>query len=751
MFFCFKIYFAKSQNIKLTVNSLNGISEIEKEISEISKILVKNCKRESNTNNYRDLFHLQLLTSEYKDATNSINNYITSYTIDELRTGNVFIYLVYADAKNLKIKSDESFGEVFEHCFLKLYRSLRDDLKPGVSRSISNDLSWSSFKDNFVDYLNDLKDRDSITVNQGKKLCRLYNTYKVYLEVGDLATSILEREDEKQFEIQKDVVVRTKDGAEVTALVMRKRGVNTPLPAVFLYNIYAGSYDYMVAKRAAIHGYVGVSVNTRGKRLSKDDISPFEFDGEDAYDIIDWVSKHNWCDSKIGMMGGSYLGFSQWSATKNMHPALKTIVPQVAVGVGVDYPMHNNIFMGYMLQWIKFVTNNKFTDRDLFNDFDIWEKLYLKYYLKGYSIRDLDTLYNGSRDKIFQKWLDHPNYDEYWQSMIPYKEDFRKINIPVLTTTGYYDDDQTGALYYFKNHYKYNRNAQHYLLIGPYSHSGGQHYSSRELREYKIDSVANISMHKLAFEWFDYVLKGEKKPEILKDKVNYQVMGTNRWEHANSLTSMNESYLKLFLSDKTIGDHFMLSKTKSKNIGFINYQIDLSERNEKDLHHFTVGSLNNILSEDIRSQNAIKFVSDIFESDLTINGTFEGKLSISINKRDMDVLVQLYEIKPDGTYFFLSESLLRASYAKNREKRELLKPGLNYKIPIKQSFMVSKKISKGSRIMVLASVNKSKYWEVNYGTGKPVCEENIEDATTPLLVKWYNDSFIKVGVNYECH
>lgn len=45
----------------------------------------------------------------------------------------------------------------------------------------------------------------------------------------------------------------------------------------------------------------------------------------------------NWCNGKVAMIGGSYLGFSQW-ATKKLHPALKTIVPQVAVAPGVDFP-----------------------------------------------------------------------------------------------------------------------------------------------------------------------------------------------------------------------------------------------------------------------------------------------------------------------------------------------------------------------------------------------------------------------------
>lgn len=66
--------------------------------------------------------------------------------------------------------------------------------------------------------------------------------------------------------------------------------------------------------------------------------------------------------------------------------------------------------------------------------------------------------------------------------MIPYKEDFAHIDIPILSTTGYYDDGQRGAMYYYPEHLKYKPDAEHYLLIGPYDHWGAQSASSTNLR-----------------------------------------------------------------------------------------------------------------------------------------------------------------------------------------------------------------------------------------------------------------------------
>jgi hypothetical protein len=42
--------------------------------------------------------------------------------------------------------------------------------------------------------------------------------------------------------------------------------------------------------------------------------------------------------------------------------------------------------------------------------------------------------------------------------------------------------------------------------------------------------------------------------------------------------------------------------------------------------------------------------------------------------------------------------------------------------------------------------NKNPFSELNYGTGKTVSEETIQDAKEPLKVKWHNDSFVKISI-----
>jgi hypothetical protein len=443
---------------------------------------------------------------------------------------------------------------------------------------------------------------------------------------------------------------------------------------------------------------------------------PYENEGTDIYDIIDWVSKQNWCNGEVGMLGGSYTGFSQWATAKNVHPALKTIVPQVAVMPGFDVPMENNVQLQLGFYW---------THDNMYNKERITRSLPLKWFEEGIAFKNMDSL-AGYRNETFQKWLLHPAYDPFWQAMVPTPQEYSKIDIPVLSTTGYYDGSQISSIQYFKLHNQHNKNANHYLVIGPYDHWGGQRKASPNLMGYEIDSIANISMGNLAYEWLDWILKDGEKPLLLKDKVNYQVMGTNEWKHASTLQKINNDTLIFYLNKKT------LSIQKPKMKGFEKQTIDFKDRDEQN-NYYTP----EIVFDTLDASNGLTFKTLPFDKEFSINGSFTGNLLATINKKDMDVSLALYELMPDGKYFFLTRYLGRASYAKDNSKRQLLQADKKESVPFDNTRFISKKISKGSRLVILLNINKHPFEIINYGSGKQVVNETIKDAGKPLEIKWH--------------
>jgi putative CocE/NonD family hydrolase len=526
--------------------------------------------------------------------------------------------------------------------------------------------------------------------------------------------------------VEDSVSIPTRSGVDISAIIVRKKITTTPLPAILFYTTYyQGEGDNVFGKRSADRDYVGIVAYARGIRTDIAKYAPYEHEGTDIYDIIDWISKQGWCDGRVGMFGGSYTGYSQWATVKNIHPALKTIVPQVAVMPGFDVPMENNVQSNTSLYW---------PYENIYKANPIRRSLPFEWFENGSAYRSLDSL-AGIPNPIFQKWLEHPSYDPYWKSMVPTPQEYAKINIPILSTTGYYDGAQIAALQYFKLHYKYHPNANHYFVVGPYDHWGGQRRPAKNLMGYEIDSVANLNMMELAYQWLDYILKGKVKPDILQDKFNYQVMGTNEWKHAPSLLAISNDTLTFYLDGKT------LSKQKPVIKGFKTQTVDFKDRNNQN-NYYTP----EIIFDTLDASDGLVYTSRPFDKEFSMNGSFTGNLFTTINKKDMDVSLALYELMPDGKYFFLTRYVARASYAKDNSIRQLLHPNKMEKIPFENTRFVSKKIGKGSRLVILLNINKHPFEIINYGTGKPVVDETIKDAGEPLQIKWHNSSFIKIPI-----
>ncbi|HEY8933791.1 MAG TPA: CocE/NonD family hydrolase [Cyclobacteriaceae bacterium] len=714
---------------------------LTKAIPDLARQVILNYKSSDKEEYFDNIFRYQIVAQEFKDAKTSIDSVRKFNKKSESSSAMGIQYESYLLTKIQQATDHRSFEVLYPSTLRNLLRNLPEKAKASAEGYFLSDVK--ELKGKLTKLLTTLakNNKDTITIDDAKSLFRTYNSYNVFKQIKALSRIVLDEEEARKYVVQDSVLISTKDGAQLSAVVVRLKSVSTPQPAVMMYNIYAGPRDKTKAKEAADHGYIGVVVNTRGKYLSPQNVEPFEHDASDVYDVIDWISKQSWCNGKIGMYGGSYLGFSQWSAVKKIHPALKTIVPQVAVGIGIDYPNHNGVFMSYMLQWIHYVSNKKLTDADEFFDFKRWNDLFRHWYASGRSFRSLDSL-DGRPNAIFQRWLNHAGYDNFWYNMVPYQSEFSNIKIPILTTTGYFDDDQRGAFFYFNQHYKYNKNADHYLLIGPYDHAGAQGFAKPYLLGYTLDSVANININDYVFQWFDHILKGGPMPSILKDKINYQVMGTNEWKHVPSLSKMNNDTITYYISNVRTKNNYKLLPGKPTIKDYIIQEIDYADRSDSS----TLTEDFKIVDSVLTSDESLSFISDPLVKDVIINGSFSGELNVVINKKDIDVVVELYEKLQDGKYFRLSTYLARASYANDRSKRQLLTPGKEEVIPVNNSYFVSKKLNKGSRIVVKVGIQKKPAWQINYGTGKDVSDESVKDGRIPLQVKWGNGSHFKLPV-----
>jgi predicted acyl esterase len=328
--------------------------------------------------------------------------------------------------------------------------------------------------------------------------------------------------------------------------------------------------------------------------------------------------------------------------------------------------------------------------------------------------------------------------------MVPYRQEFAKINIPVLTITGYYDDGQPSALDYMKQHTTYNRKADHYLVIGPYDHFG-THAAVKPaiLRDYSIDPAAQLDSVELKLQWMDWILQGGPKPAILADKVNYEVMGANEWRHVPSVEKMHPRSQRLWFTNVSAADRYRLEARKPASPAFLEQTVDLANRRIYNNYNAYPSP---IILDSFRFITEMMFISEPFEKPTVVAGPFSGELNITINKKDVDLGVTVFEVMPDGKFFHLGYWTGRASYARDGTHRVLMTPDRPARIPFATSF-TGRRLSAGSRLLVFLDVNKNPGAQVNYGTGKDVSDESIADAGEPLRVKWHNDSYMDVPLS----
>src|SRR5215207_4451305 len=281
------------------------------------------------------------------------------------------------------------------------------------------------------------------------------------------------RSDEPAVDVTWGVKVPVRDGFTLNATVYRPTGQKMPLPAVVTITPYGSDTYHDRGTYFARHGYAFAIVDVRGRGNSEGVFEPFVHDARDGHDVVEWLARQPWCTGKVATWGGSYAGYNQWAILKEFPPHLATAVPAAAAHPGADFPMQQNIFSSYLVRWLA-LTAGRTSNSKLFGDEKVWIDQYRKRYLAHRPFAEMDAL-AGHPSPHFQKWLQHPTPDAFLDGLVPSPEQYARINLPILTVTGHYDDDQLGALTFYERHMKYGTEAakaKHYLLIGPWDHAG---------------------------------------------------------------------------------------------------------------------------------------------------------------------------------------------------------------------------------------------------------------------------------------
>ncbi|MFC2164110.1 CocE/NonD family hydrolase [Acidobacteriota bacterium] len=556
-----------------------------------------------------------------------------------------------------------------------------------------------------------------------------------------------ENKDNIGYEYIFDQKISMRDGIQLSAVMWKPKGAQGSFPAVFVFTPYMAEAGQRDGKFFARNGYVCVYVDVRGRNNSEGEFFPFENHSPDCHDVVEWIASQPWCNGQVAMMGGSYAGLVQWQTIKELPPHLVTIIPNAASFLGFDVPQPNNIYNINYTMWLAVVAGRG-PNFSLFGDSEFWHSHYYKLYAEGLPFEKFAEI-TGINKKFYERWMAHPAYDDFWKSMNAAPEDYQRLNIPVLSTTGYFDGSKAGTLHHYHQHMKYgNEEAKrkHYLIVGPWDHAGTK-YPKKKVRGFEFGDNYAIypDMRQMYLEWFDWIVKGKAKPEFLKKNVSCFMMNGNEWHQVDNIEDLSNAVDRWYLSSEDGMAHDVF------NSGFLTTK---PADNDQKPDIFAYDPLNIINREDFmkEAKDPAPYVSQrlafgeeklIYHSpplreELQIAGYVKVKLHVELNVPDTDLQVVLYEIRPDGTSLYLAQGWIRARYRNSLSKPELVKPGeINvYEFKILDFF--ARKLKKGSRLRLLVSSVNTPMAQKNYNSGGDVSKESAKDART-AIIKVYHD------------
>ena len=252
-----------------------------------------------------------------------------------------------------------------------------------------------------------------------------------------------------------------RDGVMLTTEVYRPSG-GGPFPVVLQRTPYnrrspdpGTDCDSPTGQYFAERGFVLLNQDVRGRYRSEGEFDAMRQEAKDGYDAVEWAAAQPWSTGKVGMIGGSYVGLTQWQAAVEQPPHLVAIAPHYTSS---DYHQgwtyqSGALDLWFAMSWVSQTLAPDTLQRRLDASglsaeaakeqvaafvahgqaklFDDW--------LWRLPLKDFDAFERDDNiAAYFDEWLARPSYDDYWAAL-DVETKYPRVQIPALITGGWYD------------------------------------------------------------------------------------------------------------------------------------------------------------------------------------------------------------------------------------------------------------------------------------------------------------------------
>jgi putative CocE/NonD family hydrolase len=285
-----------------------------------------------------------------------------------------------------------------------------------------------------------------------------------------------------------------RDGTLLATEVYLPDGQEGPFPVILQRTPYNRSPPSVAGSSCAnatfqtwaSRGYAAMNQDARGRYRSQGTMDAMQQEALDGYDAVEWAAlpEHCWPDpgaeggqrcwsstGKVGMLGGSYVGLTQWQPAKLAPPHLAAIVPGVTAS---DYHDHwtyvNGVFdlyfgLSWMLvtfageQYIRNLEAMGLSPAEVQAQATAWQNAGRAKLLPEWvwtlpltSFPEYHVAPPGASKELapyYYDWLAHPTYDEFW-ARLDVEPHYQDVKVPALNSGAWYDIFQIGTVRNFQ-------------------------------------------------------------------------------------------------------------------------------------------------------------------------------------------------------------------------------------------------------------------------------------------------------------
>lgn len=537
--------------------------------------------------------------------------------------------------------------------------------------------------------------------------------------------------------IETDVECVTRDGISLRADIYRPAD-DGRYPALLLRtpygkNVSASTHLSLDPVRAALHGYVVIIQDTRGRFASDGaEFVPYRDEFADGFDTAQWATELPFCDGQVGAYGVSYMGGAAWQLAVSAPPSLRAISPtQTANDQFENVMWRGGAFMwGTHLVWslgalapmqlVRSRAEDPATPAAFealvraVDDFDAMARFLPP---SGLPVADPEDPFLP----YFYDTMRHSIRDDFHTSR-SIAGRHRCVSVPALIIAGWYDVLLGSDL----EHFAAMRTEaatevardQTRLLIGPWTHgsfatgAGEQDFGLRS-SGMLLDLKQDLTL--LQVRWFDRWMKdggGDDEP-----RVKVFVQGVNRWRDEDDWPPAAMRPSPWFLR---AGGGLTESPApdEAEPQGFVYDPLEPCPTCGGSFllpRPYAAGPIDQ--SPIMRRSDVLVYTSEPLAEELTLIGPVRAILFASTSATDTDWVVKLCRVEATGRTLNLCDGILRASFRERDWSRpQPVAPGevLRYEIDLWATAAV---IAPGERLCVLITSSDFPRYDRNPNTG----------------------------------